>query len=308
MDEFQRLCQSSMVADREMHPADKEAECNNSPDNPPLAISAMVLSTPTSLLRQAETSSGLGEPHDSSPGRRSPISRTTPPSGRLACLRRHYQAAGVSESSTELLLSSWRPSTNRHYDSAWNIWEQWCSEHHRDPVFPTICTVVDFLADMFGKGRQYRSLNCYRSALSTVLEPIEGFPVGKHPLVCRLLKGAFQLRPPLPKYSEFWSIDQVLCHIWSWGLNNSLTLQKLTWKLAMLLALCSAGRSSDLSRLSTNNVRYFQSRSVFVPKGLAKQSRSTHLPQEISFTKFSDQHLCPVACVQQYLLVIRILL
>ena len=170
---------------------------------------------------------------------------------------------------------------------------------------------MDFLEDMLGKGRQYRSLNCYRSALSTVLEPInskdlqttEGFHVGKHPLVCRLLKGAFQLRPPLPKYSEFWSVHQVLCHILSWALNNSLTLQKLTWKLAMLLALCSAGRSSDLSRLSINNMRHFQSRSVFLPKGLAKQSRSTHVSQEISFTKFSDQRLCPVACLQPYLLV-----
>ena len=42
---------------------------------------------------------------------------------------------------------------------------------------------------------------------------------------------------------------------------------------------------------------------MFLPKGLAKQSRSTHLPQETSFAKFSDEHLCPVACLQQYLLV-----
>ena len=141
------------------------------------------------------------------------------------------------------------------------------------------------------------------SVLSTVLEPIEDFPIGKHPLVCRVLKDAFQLRPPQPKYSEFWSVDKVLCHIRSWGSNESLSFQNLSWKLAMIMALSSASRSSDLSRLSVNHVNFFPSRTVFLPKGLAKQSRSTHLPQEVSFSKFEDPILCPVDCLQQYLVV-----
>ena len=69
------------------------------------------------------------------------------------------------------------------------------------------------------------------------------------------------------------------------------------------MALCSASRSSDLSRLSVNHVKFFPSRTVFLPTGLAKQSRSTHLPQEISFSKFEDPNLCPVDCLQQYLVV-----
>ena len=167
-------------------------------------------------------------------GGEAPVPRTTPLSGRLACLRRHYRASEVSESSTRLLLSLWRPPTNSKYDSAWNIWERWCSEHHRDPISPSIGAVVDVLADMFDKGRQqYR---WYRSVLSTVLGPMEGFPTGKHRLVCRLLKGAFNFT----HHNQYCSVDQVLCHIRSWGLNESLTLQKLTWKLAMILAFCSA--------------------------------------------------------------------
>ena len=27
------------------------------------------------------------------------------------------------------------------------------------------------------------------------------------PMVCRLMKGAFQLKPPKPKYTTFWSVD-----------------------------------------------------------------------------------------------------
>jgi integrase len=153
---------------------------------------------------------------------------------------------------------------------------------------------------MFQEGREYRSHNCYRSALSSVIDPIEGFPIGKHPLVCRALKGAFQLRPPLPKYTSIWSVDR---HILSWGPNSSLTHQLLSWKMVIRLALSTAGRSSDLSRLKVSHIRVDSSSTVFAPSGLAKQSRSTHLPRETSISAFQDPVLCPVTCLKYYLSV-----
>ena len=146
-------------------------------------------------------------------------------------------------SATRLLLSSWRPSTDRNYDLAWNLWERWCSEHHRVLIAPSIGAVVDILAAMFEKGRQYCSLNCYRSVLSTVLEPIEGSLLGN------ILQSAGSSKEPFSsahhfQSPQFWSVDQVLCHICSWESNECLTLKRLKWKMAMLLALCSAGQIS----------------------------------------------------------------
>ena len=40
----------------------------------------------------------------------------------------------------------------------------------------------------------------YRSSLSSTLPPIEGYPVGKHPLVCRLRQGMYNTNPPQPCY------------------------------------------------------------------------------------------------------------
>ena len=71
----------------------------------------------------------------------------------------------------------------------------------------------------------------------------------------------------------------------------------------MLMALCSASKSLDLCHLSVNHMQHFPSRTVFLPMGLAKQSRPTHLPKEIVFAKFEDPILCPIACLQQYLSV-----
>ena len=86
---------------------------------------------------------------------------------------------------------------------------------------------------------------------------IENFPVGKHPLISRLFKGVFNLRPPRPKYIEFWSVDQVVEHLKGWG--SDLNLKYLTWKLVILLALSTVGRSFDLMRISAGQRRHTQS-------------------------------------------------
>lgn len=39
---------------------------------------------------------------------------------------------------------------------------------------------------------------------------IEGYDVGKHPIICRLLEGMFKNRPLRLKYAIIWSIDQIL--------------------------------------------------------------------------------------------------
>lgn len=125
------------------------------------------------------------------------------------------EAWGVSESATRLLLSSWRPFTSRNYDSAWNIWERWCPEHRGDPISLTVGVVEQTCLNNTGHWTA-------TSVVSTVLGTTEGFT---YPA----LKGAFQLHPPQPKYSAFWSAGKVLCHICSWEPNESLTLQKLSY-------------------------------------------------------------------------------
>ena len=66
------------------------------------------------------------------------------------------------------------------------------------------------LAWAFDKGFEYQTINKYRSALSGVLPPIEGFAVGQHPLVVRLLKGILNMRPAMPHYQSSWDVSLVL--------------------------------------------------------------------------------------------------
>ena len=130
------------------------------------------------------------------------------PVSRVACIKRSLQSEGICANASKLILAAWRPGTNAIYNSAWTKWHSWCLERKVDSFRPTLADITGFLAHSFDEGLEYRTLNTYRSALSGVLPPIDGFPVGQHPLVVRLLMGVFL-------------ISVLLCH----AINNPGTLR-----------------------------------------------------------------------------------
>ena len=87
-------------------------------------------------------------------------------------------------------------------------WISWCTEQHCDPVSGPI-EDVNFLAHLYKEGYQYKSLNAYRSPIASMHTHIDGVSIGQHPLVSRLLRGAFQTRPPLPKCHGTWDLNKI---------------------------------------------------------------------------------------------------
>ena len=132
------------------------------------------------------------------------------PTSRLAIVRQQCQSGGLSTDASRLLTASWRNKTTSSYESLFKKWDRWCMERSRDPIRGPIGDVANFLSELFQEGYQYRSLNAYRSAISSVHEKVDGELVGQHPLISRLLKGAFNERPPRPKYHSVWDVDLVL--------------------------------------------------------------------------------------------------
>ena len=90
---------------------------------------------------------------------------------------------------------------------------------------------------------------------------IEGIPVGQHPLVSSLMKGIYNCRPPQPRYTATWDVDNVTTYIQSLGANVALSLKQLSQKLAMLMVLVEASRTSELGAL---DIRY----RVYKPEGV----------------------------------------
>jgi len=74
--------------------------------------------------------------------------------------------------------------------------------------------------------------------------------------VLRLLKGAFHVRPPLPRYTATWDVQVVLQYLEGLRPSTSLSLKLLTFKLVMLLALTRPSRSADLASLCLDRRQY----------------------------------------------------
>ena len=158
----------------------------------------------------------------------------------------------------------------KSYDSQFQKWFSWRGTH---PISCSVGEVVNFLADLFTQGYQYRSLNAFRLAISSVYDKVDSCDMGQHPLVTRLLKGVFHQRPPQPRYTQTWDVGLIITYIQSKGENESFPLQDLTHKLAMLMVLTRPSRSADLTNLNLDRRSYSLGGVTFLPTELAKQSR-----------------------------------
>ena len=144
--------------------------------------------------------------------------------GCMAHFRAKLKKEGFSQKVSDILLSSWRKKTASQYESAWKAWSGWCSEREINPFSTTLENILEFLADLFYKGFKFRTLGVYRSAISSNHETVDGFVIGKHPMMAKFLKGVFSLRPPEPKYFVTWDVRQVLDFLKTWSPAESLSL------------------------------------------------------------------------------------
>ena len=182
--------------------------------------------------------------------------------------------------------------------------------HGVQGYFPAIEDVLNYLSHLFEKQKEYRTINCSRSMLSSTINTIDGFPVGKHPMVVRLMRGIFNKRPPSKPLFPAWSVSKVLELFTKWAQAKSLSLKQLTLKCVMLLALATAKRASSLNSFSIKS-GYFElaeNSLVIQPLGLEKTTRPGHKATPISLETYKDGlYLCPVTCVRQYIRKTKVL-
>lgn len=162
--------------------------------------------------------------------------------------------------------------------------------------------VLGFLTQQFQSGNGYSALNTARSALSAIGVVIEGFPAGAHPLIIRFMKGVFNLKPSLPRYSHTWDASIVLAYLLKLTPACKLPLKFLTYKLAMLIALTTASRSQSLHLLDIANMEKGFSSYILYYSGLLKQTRPGSSNPVAELKSYPpDRRLCVVFVLKEYL-------
>ena len=161
--------------------------------------------------------------------------------------------------------------------------------------------MANFLTQLYTSGASYSTINLARSAVAAYLGPGESDSIGNHPVVRRVVKGVFQNRPPLPKYQETWDVDTVLTLLDKWPHAEELTLQRLTYRTVMLLALLTGQRGQTIHNLTVDDVKLYDNKCVLVYSSLLKQSRpGVHVkPTEVEC--FANKKLCIVHHLKVYI-------
>ena len=144
-------------------------------------------------------------------------------------------------------------------------------------------------------------MNTARSALSSVLR-YQDKGIGEHYLVKRFLKGVFNTRPSLPRYSRIWDTSSVLAKLKTFRPANRLNLKMLTLKLVLLLALVTHQRVQTLHLIQLNDIAFLGAQVQITVKDLLKQSRPGKHLEPMLLQEFVDEKdLCVVRYLRQYL-------
>ena len=222
-------------------------------------------------------------------------------SSRMESLREHLSSEGISKEASDILLSAQRRSKNAQYKSCWAKWCCWCRQRQVDPFRPAVSDLVHFLTELFEQGKQYSTINTYRSAISSTVPPLDRTPMGQHKILCSFMEGVFNKRPPKPRYSDTWEVSLVTGLFEKWPNNSNLELKGLSRKCAILLALTSAKRQSDLRSLDLAFVQFLPEGVEFRIPGLTR-SRVPGKDVVFFFPALKDNvQLCPVACLREYI-------
>lgn len=145
-------------------------------------------------------------------------------------------------------------STRNLYSYKWRAFENWC---HSRRIVPFQCSVVDvltFLQELFEQGLSFSTIKVYLAAISACHVGFEGVSPGAHPLTIRFMRGVHRLRPFNRSSVPSWDLPAVLEALCGPPFEpmESVDIKLVSYKTALLLALASAKRVSDIHALSVH--------------------------------------------------------
>lgn len=196
------------------------------------------------------------------------------------------------------MLASLSNNSFKQYDSCLKKWWRYCKNNSLDLYNASVPKIICFLTELYNEGCQYGTLNACRSALSLILGPI----LGKDDRITRFFKGVFRLRPTQPKYNLTWDTNKVLDKLSVWQPPTALSLEKLTLKTVMLLALATAQRVQTLSKINIKNIVISTDRIIIKIPELVKTSRPSGKQPILHLPFFNERAtVCPASTLINYL-------
>lgn len=197
------------------------------------------------------------------------------------------------------MASSLSQATLKQYEQALKKWREFCLSYGGDFFDPKIDDLQNFLTKNFVAGASYGTINTLRSAVSLITKQ----KLGEHPLITRLMKGFYKIRPTAPKYQATWDVSVVLKYLKKklYPLEE-LTAKELSERTATLLALSTAHRVQTLSSIKLENIRKTkEGLKILIPEHV-KTSGPGRFQPVLNLPAFKkNPKICVVKSLKKYL-------
>lgn len=197
------------------------------------------------------------------------------------------------------MMASIQEKTLRQYEKPLRLWWEFCTNKGLSPLRDTSAKwVTDFLVTPEVKKLSRSSLNTYRSAISM----LSLNDLGKDAGLSRFFQGISSMKPQKPKYENIWDPGPVIQALGKQYPNKDLSLEELTKKLIMLLALSTAQRVQTLSKISIDNIiKVKEGYNIQVPDRIKTSGLNRPQPLLI-LEKFKRQpQVCVATTLEDYL-------
>ena len=129
-----------------------------------------------------------------------------------------------------------------------------------------------------------------------------GVSFGKLPLISRLLKGMFKIRPSLPRYTVTYDVNIVFNYLRTLPPIPLISLKELTMKVSTLLCLLSGHRAQSIHCLHIDFMyRDAEKIAFYIPK-ILKNTTPTFHPDPLEFLVLKeDPEICVVTHLNHYI-------
>lgn len=197
------------------------------------------------------------------------------------------------------MLSSLSKNTISQYTSSLKLWWQYCQSKNIADVYDVkIYDLIDFLNNCLENGVAYGTLNNHRSAISLI--SINN--ISSDDSLKRFFRGAFKLKPSFPRYIITWDPMIVLNYLSNLYPNENLSIEQISKKLVVLLALATGQRCQTLSLIRLNNIQKFNERIIINITDLIKTSSVGKCQPILDLPLFKENlSICPMQTLSSYI-------
>ena len=203
------------------------------------------------------------------------------------------------------MCAGWADSTHKQYNSYFKKWHNFCEERNCNSIESDLKTIIDFLTYLHYQGYSYSGIITAKFALMSLVTVNNSSSWSLDPDLNRFIKGIYNIKPPLPKYSSTWDVDIVLRFLSNWMPLSDLTLKELTLKAVTLVALVSGNRAQSIHQMKLNLFHETQNQMSFYFDCKLKTSNPNKKAQKLILNSFEDSALCVFHTLQEYLRVTK---